>query len=70
MLFLAFNNIEYEFTRLGKLIYIAETLPTTSQKKLIDKKKFAKVAPNETLGTFIEYVLSLEAIKKPTTHPF
>lgn len=47
-----------------------KTLPTTSQVELIDKKKFAKVALDTNLETFVLYISALKAIKRPTIYLF
>lgn len=65
MPFLAFSNADVEFTKRGKFIWRsytnAKALSTTNRVEFIDKKKFAKVALDKNLKTFIIYVSALEA---------
>ena len=64
MPFLAFSNADVEFTELGKLIWrsyiTTEVLPTTSRVKLIDKKKFARVALDRNSEIFVMHIAALE----------
>lgn len=66
ILFLSLSNTDVEFAELEKLTWrlyiIAEALPITSQVKLIDKKKFAKVTLDENSETFIIHKAALETI--------
>ena len=68
MLFLSLSNANVKFAKLEKLtwrIYITvEALSTTSWVKLIDKKKFAKAAPDKNSKTFVVHVAIPEV---PTT---
>ncbi len=70
MPFLSLRNANVEFAELGKLtwrLYITtKALPTTSQVKLIDKRKFTKATLDENSETFLVYVATLEAT---TIHP-
>lgn len=65
MLFLSFSNADVEFAKLGKLIWrsytAAETLPTTSQVELNNKKEFAKTALDKNSKTFIVHIATLVA---------
>lgn len=70
MLFLAFNNTDFQFgaEQLTRRTYtIAIALSTTSQVKLIDKKEFVKVVLDKNSETFIIYILAIEII---TIYPF
>lgn len=66
MFFLSFANVKVKFAELRKLIQrfytISETLPTTSLLKLINFRKFPKVALYESSKTFEIYISILEAI--------
>ncbi len=65
MPFLSLSNADVEFAELGKLTWrsytAADTLPTTSRVKRIDKKEFAKAALDENSEIFVVYVATLEA---------
>ncbi len=69
MSFLALSNANFQFGA-EKLTWrsytTTEALPTTSQVKLIDKRKFAKVALYKNSETFVMHVVVLET---PTTMP-
>ncbi len=62
--FLAFSNIDIEFTKLEKLTLrssiTVKVLTTINRVKLIDKREFAKVALNKNLETFIMHISVLE----------
>ena len=63
MRFLIFTNVGIQFAEkklIWKTYIIKETLPNRRQIKLIDQKKFAKVALDENIKAFIVYVRSLE----------
>ena len=66
MLFLSLNNANVKFAELEKLTWktyiVTEALPTTSQVKLIGKKKFAKIALNKNSETFVVYISALEVM--------
>lgn len=57
--------MDFEEVFLEKLTWrsyiTAEVLPIISMIQLIDKRKFAKVALNENLKTFVIYIIVLEA---------
>lgn len=62
MLFLTLNNVDIQFaqTKITWRSYTAiKALSTIKQVKLIDKKKFAKVALNEIIKAFMIYMTSL-----------
>lgn len=65
MLFLDLSNANFQFGT-EKLILkpytIAKTLPTISKIKIIDKKKFAKIALNKNCKTFMIYITTLEVL--------
>ena len=66
MLFLAFSNADIQFTKkelTWKTYTIKEALPTTRQVQLINWKKFAKVALDENIKTFVVHDRSLESKK-------
>lgn len=71
--FLALNNVEVEFSELGKFtwrFYIAaEPLPTTSWVKLINKREFATAALDKNSETFIVYDTALEVPITMTINP-
>ncbi len=72
MSFLAFANANFQFGTeelTWKIYTIIEALPTTSQVKLIDKRKFAKAALDVNLETFVIYVLALKT-PEDLIHPF
>lgn len=63
MLFLAFNNGNFQCfaEKLTWRFYIiVEILPIISWVKLINKKKFAKLALNENSKTFMVYMVALK----------
>ena len=66
MPFLSFHNANVEFAELEKLtrkLYvIVETLPTTSQVKIIGKRQFTKMALDKNSKSFGVDVLALKAI--------
>ena len=72
MPFLIFGNADIQFAE-KKLTWRSHTaeeaLPTTQKVKLIDKKKFAKVALDENIKAFVVYVSSLSLGSKMTIHP-
>lgn len=63
MLFLVFNNVNFQFG-IKKLIqrsYITtKTLFITSQIEIINKRKFAKIVLHKNFKTFIVYIAVLE----------
>ena len=69
--FLTFSNIDIQFAK-KKLSWrsytIEETLPTTCQIELINKKEFAKAALDENIKAFMMYVSSLSLGLKITIH--
>lgn len=73
MLFLAFNNTNIQFTKLGKPTWrshtIAEALPITSQVELINKSELAKTALDENSMTFVMHVAALEVPIAILIHP-
>ncbi len=66
MSFLAFNNLDIEFTKLKKLAQrfytAAKALPTTSRIELINRRVFTKVVLEVNLETFIVYISALEVL--------
>lgn len=76
MPFLFLNNADIEFAKLEKPIQrsydIAEPLLITNQIKLISKKEFAKVAPNENFKTYVMHITALKVIEpvEMPIHPF
>lgn len=67
MPFLFLSNADVKFVELRKLTWrsydTAEALPTTSQVKLINKKKFTKVALDENSETFVVHIVALKIIE-------
>ena len=64
ILFFIFDNANIQFAKkkLNWRSYTAtETLSTSKQIELIDKKEFAKAALDEESKTFVVYVAALEA---------
>ncbi len=62
MLFLALSNADLQFSAekfTWRTYTAAETLPTTSQMELIDKRKFAKAAMHENCETFVVHMSAL-----------
>ena len=57
MLFLAFSNIDIEFTKLKKLTWRSYTttkaLSITNRVEFINKKEFVKMALDKNLETFV-----------------
>lgn len=66
MLFLAYNNTNFQFGA-KKLTWrsytIEKTLSTTSRIELVNKHKFTKVVLDENSETFIVYVAALEVLE-------
>ena len=70
MLFLTFSNIDIKFVEkeLTQRSYtIAKVLLTTKRIKLINKKKFVKVALDEESKIFMMYIATLEALPSEIT---
>lgn len=65
MSFLCLNNANIKFAKQSRILtyksYIVIKALLTSKIKFIDKKKFAKVAPDKNLKTFVIYITVLEA---------
>ncbi len=72
MAFLSFSNADVKFAELEKLTWrsyaATEALPTTSRVKLIDKRKFAKVAIDENFETFVVHMSALDVVEL-SIHP-
>lgn len=66
-----FNNVDIKFAK-KKLIYRTytneNTLTTTCSIKFINKKKFAKMALDENIKTFVIHISSLDLRLKITIH--
>ncbi len=72
MLFLTLSNANFQFGT-EKLIWrsytAAETLPTTSWVKFIDKREFAKAALDKNFETFVPHIAALENPTAMPIHP-
>lgn len=73
MPFFFFSNIDIKFIELKKLTWTiyttAQTLSTTNQVKIIDKKKFARVAIDKNFKTFIVHMSVLQ-VTESLCHTF
>lgn len=73
---LSLSNVDIKFATLKKLTWrsytIAEALPTTNWVEPINKREFAKVAPNENPETLVMHVATLVITKADSikVYPF